>query len=132
MLNVTQLQGRFTATPELQTANNTEYVAFNIASQRDQKRNGETITDFIPCIAFGNGAKFIAKHFTKGDMILIHGRMQSRPYTDKNGNNRTSYELYVINSYFCGVKPANCPSKSFADDYESINWDEIPDLPSEF
>ena len=44
---------------------------------------------------------FVADHFNKGDMIAVRGALQSRQYTDKNGNNRTAIEVVADELSFC-------------------------------
>lgn len=54
--------------------------------------------DFIPCIAWGQNARFIS-NFNISDQILISGRMQSRDYQKKliSGEilNKTTYEISI-------------------------------------
>ena len=38
-------------------------------------------------------------------MIAVNGSMQTRKYQDKQGNNRTAYEIQVREVSFCGSKP---------------------------
>lgn len=133
MLNALTLQGRFTTNPERKDIKGNSICQFNIASQRSKNKNGEIITDFIPVVAFGKKAEFIADHFSKGDMIIIHGRMQSRNYSDSEGRSRTAYECYVIDCFFCGAHSPVCTTPKKADPVDDdIDWDSIPDLPSEF
>lgn len=44
---------------------------------------------------------FVADHFSQGDMIAVRGALQSRQYTDKNGNNRTAIEVVADEISFC-------------------------------
>lgn len=109
MLNVIALNGRLTADPEIKsTPNGVEVCSFDIAVERDEKtKDGERVTDFVPCVAWRNTAQFVAKYYCKGDMIGVTGKLQTRKYTDKQGNNRTAYEVLVGAVSFCGGKTAN-------------------------
>ena len=99
--------GRLTADPELkQTQNSTPVCSFRIAVERNvvNKQTGERATDYISVIAWRQTAEFICKYFRKGSMIALEGSLQSRSYTDKDGNNRTAYEVVANNVSFTGSK----------------------------
>ena len=46
----------------------------------------------------------VAKYFKKGDPILIEGSIQTRKYQDKDGNNRTAFEIVANNVHFVESK----------------------------
>lgn len=95
MLNKSILMGRLTRDPELKfTSQGTPVVSFSIAVDRNYSgNNGERQTDFIPVTAWRKTAEFISQWFTKGQMIVVVGSVQSRNWEDKNGNKRTSIEV---------------------------------------
>lgn len=104
-MNVCVLMGRLTATPELKkTQSGLSVTSFTIAINRRFKTDGEQQTDFINCVAWRNTAEFITKYFTKGTMIAVEGSIQTRKYTDKNGNDRTATEVLVNQAHFTGSK----------------------------
>ena len=76
--------------------------SFSIAVDRGYGDNKQT--DFINVVAWRGSAEFVSKHFKKGDMIGIEGSIQTRKYQDKNGNNRTAFEVVVNNAHFVGGK----------------------------
>ena len=95
MLNKAILMGRLTRDPELRyTQSNIPVVTFSIAVDRNYSNNGgERQTDFIDIVAWRRTAEFVSQWFTKGQMIVVVGSIQSRRWQDKNGNNRTSIEV---------------------------------------
>ena len=95
MLNKGILMGRLTRDPELRhTQSGTAVCSFTLAIDRDRKdANGEKQTDFIDCVAWNKQAEFVAQWFSKGMMAIVVGRIQSRKWQDRNGNNRTAIEL---------------------------------------
>lgn len=102
MLNSTIVQGRITSDPEVKvTANGYTYASFTLASERAKNKDGEKVTDFLPCIAFGKTAEFIQKYCSKGRMIIIAGRMQSRNYEGSDGKRHTAYEILISEINFC-------------------------------
>ncbi len=139
MLNKIFIMGRLTRDPELRTTNSgTSVASFSLAVDRNYKgADGEKETDFIDCVAWRSTAEFAAKYFTKGRMAVVEGRLQIRPWTDKEGNNRRSAEVIVDNMYFGdskrdgdtgGARPASGPVNVSADDWQEVDEDE-GDLP---
>jgi single-strand DNA-binding protein len=102
MLNNITIMGRLTRDPELRrTQNGIAVTSFSIACDRDYKpENGERETDFIDCVAWRGTAEFVQKYFAKGRMAVVSGRLQIRPWTDKDGNKRRSAEIVAENVYF--------------------------------
>lgn len=106
MLNNVTLMGRLTADPEIrQTQSGLSVASFRIAVERDTKsENGERAADFINCAAWRQSAEFVSKYFHKGNMIALTGRIQTRNYQDKDGNNRTATEVVADRISFTGEK----------------------------
>lgn len=128
-MNKIILMGRLTAAPELKTTQSgTEVVSFTLAVNRAYIPKGQQKqTDFIPCVAWRKTAEFICKYFSKGDMLALEGKLQSRKYEDKQGNQRTAYEVALDHAYFCGGKS----SKSQQNDLPPDSWadyEEAKDL----
>ena len=137
MLNMVTLQGRLTKEPEMkQIPSGTHLCNITIASERPKKKDAESQSDFIPCIAWAKTADFLQKYFHKGDQIIVSGRLQSRQYEGQDGKTHTAYEVSISEANFCGLKKPNSAvpqsKTSQQEDYESIDWDEVPDLPEEF
>lgn len=99
--NKTILMGNLTAAPELkQTPSGASVCSFSIAVNRKAAKNGEV--DFINIVAWRQTAEFVAKYFTKGKTILVCGQLQTRSYTDKQGNKRTVTEVVAEEVSFAG------------------------------
>ena len=96
------------------------------------KVTGKYESDFIPIIAFGKTAEFIAEHFGKGEGIQVEEHMQSGSYIDKDGNKRYTLEALVENVEFMGKSTSNNSSTqnfgepSFDEDIMPINDGDIP------
>ena len=105
MFNLVVLTGRLTADPELKTTSNgLSVTTFSIAVDRRYRSGEERQTDFINIVAWRQSAEFITKYFKKGSLIGIEGSIQTRRYQDKNGNNRTAFEVVVNNVQFVESK----------------------------
>ena len=103
MLNHITVMGRLTRDPELRTTQaGVSVVSFTVACDRDfgGRDGGERQTDFIDCVAWRSTGEFVSKYFHKGSMIVVSGRLQSRKWQDREGNNRTSWEINADNVYF--------------------------------
>lgn len=99
-MNYSIYTGRITKELELkQTQSGTSVLPFDIAVQRDYKNKStnEYDTDFIPCLASGGTADFLANHATKGDFIAVMGRMQNNNYTREDGSKNFGMQLIVRN-----------------------------------
>ncbi len=95
--------GRLTRDPELRTTQSGVSVAsFTVAVDRDfaGRDGGERQTDFFDCSAWRQTGEFVSKYFHKGSMIVVSGRMQSRKFQDRDGNNRTAWDIQADNVYF--------------------------------
>ena len=111
MFNLVVLTGRLTADPELKTTQSgISVTSFSIAVDRRYRVGEERQTDFINVVAWRQQAEFVAKYFKKGIMIGIEGSIQTRKYTDKNGNNRTAFEVVANNVQFVESKRDSAPS----------------------
>lgn len=140
MLNVAVLQGRLVADPQIrQTTTGHNVTTFRVACDRNHRdANGQNQADFIDIVAWNGTAEFICRHFTKGMMIAVDGRIQTRQYIDKNGNNRTAFEIVANNVNFCGPKvqsprPEQAPAVqqvySAGDEDDFAILDDDMDLP---
>ena len=107
MLNHIAIMGRLTRDPELRrTGTGIAVASFTVACDRDfpDKTTGQRETDFIDCVAWKQTGEFVSRNFRKGSQICVSGRLQLRPWTDKDGNKRKATEVVVNNVYFAGSK----------------------------
>lgn len=133
MLNVIAIMGRLSRDPELrQTTTGKSVASFTIACSRGRKDvNGKDLVDWIPVVAWEHTAEFVCKYFEKGSLIAIDGRLQSRTYKDRDGNNRTAIEIVANNANFAGSKSSNGGSNSVpaggSYNEPTVQYDEIED-----
>ncbi len=106
MLNVAVLMGRLVADPEIRhTPNDIAVTGFTIAVDRSYVKSGaDRQADFIDIVAWRSTAEFICKYFRKGQMIAVQGSIQTRTYTDKDGNKRKAFEIVADNVHFADSK----------------------------
>lgn len=136
-MNKVILTGNLVRDPELkQTPSGTNVVENTIAVNRDRKdANGEYQTDFIPFVAWGGQAEYLARNGRKGDRAEIVGRWQQREYTDRDGNRRRVDEVQVENlSVFSRQQSApsapapraTAPKASPAPSFDDIGDGDLP------
>lgn len=107
MLNHIVIMGRMVRDVELRrTGSGTAVANFTLAVERDYagKDKSEKETDFIDCVAWRQTGEFASKHFGKGRMACVSGRLEIREWTDKDGNKRRNAEVNVDNIYFADSK----------------------------
>ena len=114
MFNLVVLTGRLTADPELKTTQSgVSVTSFSIAVQRPRKSGEDPQTDFINIVAWRQNAEFVAKHFRKGNTIGIEGSIQTRKYTDRDGNNRVVFEVIANDVQFVESKAATAQENTY-------------------
>ncbi len=109
MLNRVNVMGRLVRDPELRrTQSGIAITTMRIAVERDFKsQDGTKQSDFFDVVAWRNTAEFASRYFFKGRMIVVDGRLQTREWTDRDGNKRTSVEIVADFIYFGDSKRDN-------------------------
>ncbi len=99
MVNRVVLIGRLTRDPELRTtAGGKSVVSFSIAVQKRMKpQDGSPDADFFNVSAWDKSAEYVANYLTKGRLVAVDGRLQSRKYTASDGTNREVVEIVADN-----------------------------------
>jgi len=96
-MNDIKLMGRLVRDPEFFTEG-TPRVNFTIAVDRRSTRDGDK-ADFFRCVAWDGEkvktASQIRDYFKKGKPIILYGRMENDPFTDKEGRLRDSWAVKV-------------------------------------
>ena len=128
-MNVICLLGRLTADPELRhTQTQTPVTSFSVAVDRAFQPKGaeQRQADFINCVAWRQTAEFITRYFHKGQRIALQGSLQSRNYTDRDGNKRTAFEVVVDNAFFAESKNAGggAPAGGYRADSQVPSYSE--------
>ena len=104
-LNKVILIGNITHDLEIkQTPSGVSVCSFSIAVNRKYSKDGEQKTDFINIVAWRNTADFIARYFKRGNAICICGSIQTRSWTDNNGNKRYATEVIADEASFVESK----------------------------
>lgn len=99
MINRVVLVGRLTRDPELRTTGSGISVAtFTLAVDRQfANAQGERGADFISCVIWRKAAENFANFTSKGSLVGIDGRIQTRSYDNKDGQRVYVTEVVVDN-----------------------------------
>lgn len=95
MINRVVLVGRLTKEPELRTTpSGSKVCQYTLAVNRNRKADGQPEADFISCVSWNKTAELMNQYLSKGALIGIEGRIQTRNYDDNSG--RKVYVTEVI------------------------------------
>jgi len=101
MVNRVVLIGRLGADPEIKyTPDGTMVVNFRIATDESYKnRNGEKVSksEWHRIIVWGKLAEICGNYLTKGSLVFIEGKLQTRSWDDKDGNKHSMTEIVASN-----------------------------------
>ena len=121
-MNNVILVGRLTRDPELRTTpNGIATTQITVAMNRPVSTNGERQSDFINVVVWRRQAENVAKYCTKGSLVGVTGRIQSRSYDAQDGTKRYVTEVVADNVTFLGSRQGG------ASNANSFGMDAMPD-----
>lgn len=89
--------GNLTREPELRfTTGGTAICSFGVAVNRRYQQNGEWVdapTNFFNVTCWGQYGENVAASLSKGDRVLVKGRLEFRKYTNKDGIEVTTHDI---------------------------------------
>lgn len=109
MLNRTVLVGRMTKDPEMRVSpSGVTVTTFTLAVKRTFKNaNGETEADFINIVTFRKTAENVNTFCSKGSLVSVDGRIQSRSYDNQEGRKVYVTEVVADSVQFLETKGKN-------------------------
>ena len=123
------LGGRLTADPELKTTpSGISVTSFTVAvNRRFGGRNGEDPqADFFNVTAWRQTAEFVSRYFRKASSICVVGSIQTRTWTDQNGQKRFATEIVADEAYFVDAKSESPMAVQQAAEAYSRNAQQTP------
>jgi len=92
--------------PEVRfSAGGTAVANLNVAcTERVKQKDGQwgDHTEWVRVVCFGKTAENAGQYLQKGRQVYAEGRLQTREWTDKDGNKRTSTEVLASQVLFLG------------------------------
>jgi single-strand DNA-binding protein len=96
-LNKVLIIGRLGRDPEMRyTPSGRPVTTFSIATSRSWNTsdgNRRTETEWFNVVAWSSLAEICKQHLTKGRLVYIEGRLQTRQWEDQEGNKHSSTEI---------------------------------------
>lgn len=107
MLNDVKLMGRVAQNIEPRsTTSGKPVTSFDLAVPVPSK-DKDTPPDYFTIVCWDWLANFAVNYLTKGRQIVVSGRLTTRRYTDKDGNNRKTIEIKANEIFFADSNSGN-------------------------
>ena len=108
-LNKVLIVGRLTADPQPRsTASGMQVLTVGVATNRvwyNKNKEKQEEVEFHNVVVWGKQAEVVSKFLTKGSLIFVEGRLQTRSWTDKQGQSRRTTEV-IAERIQLGPRPA--------------------------
>lgn len=126
-MNTIVLVGRLVADPSLRyTQTGTAVANFTLAVDRRQSKNRDKETDYIDVVVWSKLAETCAQYIGKGRLVAVSGRLQIRPYQDKEGNRRKAAEVVADSVRFLDKPKEQEQRTDLTSGGTEFNDDDIP------
>lgn len=123
MINRVVLIGRLTKDPELRrTAQGDAVTSFTLAVNRNfTSSDGQQQADFINCVVWRKPAENVERYCSKGSMVGVEGRIQTRSYDNQQGQRVYVTEVICNSVQFLDTRQKNqaALNENAADNWES-------------
>lgn len=115
-MNNVILMGRLTRDPEVRyTPTGRVVCQFTLAIDRAfTNQDGQRDTDFIPVVVWGKQAERLGNSVTKGQRLLIEGRIQTGSYEAKDGTKRYTTEVIADRFEYVEKRSDSSANRSFS------------------
>lgn len=136
-VNKVILVGRLGKDPETRYTSGGQAVCnFSLATDetfKDKSGERQKRTEWHRIVIWAKQAEIAQQYLKKGAQIYLEGRIQSREWTDKENQKRTSYEIVATNFRMLGSKSDSSGSgyRSNSAAAGSADFDGAPSGPSE-
>ena len=121
-LNKVILMGRLGRDPELRhTKAGNPVASWSLATGRGDKKDP---TEWHNITAWGRTAELAAEYLQKGSMVLVEGRIKSREYTDKEGQQKRAYEIVAYQVTFMprSMQQGDSSPRGDRPKLEGVSW----------
>ncbi len=113
MLNKVMIIGRLGRDPEVRyTQNGSPVATLNIAtdeSYTDRDGNRTERTEWHRVVVFQRAAETCAQYLSKGSLVYVEGKLQTRKWQDQSGQDRYSTEIKADRVQFLDRKGERSP-----------------------
>ena len=121
-MNSVVLVGRLTKDPELRyTSSNRPVTQITVAVNRTfTNQNGEREADFINVVIWDKQAENVAKYLTKGRLVAVEGRIQTRNYDNNEGKKVYVTEVVALSVQFLESKGSNTNVNNSSNPFDNM------------
>ncbi len=94
--NTVTIVGNVTRDPELRyLTSGTALTTLGVAVNRRYTRNGEQVEDtsFFDVVCWRDLADNVSESITKGDRVIVYGRLEQRTWETQDGDKRSKIEI---------------------------------------
>jgi single stranded DNA-binding protein (ssb) len=135
-MNKVILIGRLTRDPELRftAGSGSAVTTFTLAVDRNFKnKDGQKEADFINIVVWNKLAEIIANNVTKGKLVAVSGRLQTRTYEGNDGQKKYITEVVADDFQFLEKRDGSGPSmpRSFGGGTSNANAPEEDFFPAD-
>lgn len=124
-LNVVALIGRLTRDPQLKrTAQGEAVTSFTLAVNRNYSKDGQQQADFINCIVWRKLAENVERYCSKGSLVGVEGRIQTRSYENNQGQRIYVTEIVCDSVQFLETKKAESDNQVYNNQPNSFDISE--------
>ena len=121
MINRVVLVGRMTRDPELKrTAQGDAVTTFTLAVNRNYtSKDGQEQADFINCVVWKKSAENVEKYCSKGSLVGVEGRIQTRSYDNSQGQKVYVVEVICDSVQFLDTRKSNQPNSQQVNNFNN-------------
>jgi single-strand DNA-binding protein len=113
--------GRIGKNPETREVGSSSVTSFSIAcseSWKDKDGNKQERTEWVNCQAWGGLGNIIQQYATKGTLLYVEGRLETRKYQDSNGVDKYSTSVNVKEMKLLSSKSDQSQGQSHEQSYQ--------------
>jgi single-strand DNA-binding protein len=121
-LNNVQLMGNLGADPEVRYTGNGDAVAnIRLATTetwKDKSGEKQEKTEWHRIVFFGKLAEIVGEYLKKGRSVYIEGKLQTRKWQDKDGQDQFTTEIVASEMQMLGSAPNSAKTSSKVEEHE--------------
>lgn len=130
-VNKVFLLGRVGKDPHTKEFNKSKSCTFTLATERKYRKDNQPVTEteWHNIVAWNQSAEFASTYVNKGDTVYVEGFLQTRKWTDKQGEDRYVTEVVVNNIQKVSRSKQEGKSDSYDNRQAKPSYDDSEDAP---
>lgn len=130
-MNQLTIIGNLTRSPESHVVGDKTVCNFDVAVNRDYKRDGQPDADFFRVAAWGKTGENCQKYLDKGSKVAVTGEVLCRVYEAKDGTHKAQMEIHANKVEFLSprAEQAQDEPQANADDMAGMSDIRAEDIP---